>query len=620
MTRRVIAAALALLAAPSVLAQSPTPTSLAAWNFDASSLLPTADVVAASSTLIILGPTPATYAAGVTGQAVMLASLPPQGTGNASTGFAFCVSSVGFTPTTVRFNARRSATGVRHVALGYRTSAGAAWFDFALNTATGAFWDPSVIDLAPFVAAAPALANNADVCWRLVAVFAPLTNAYAAAVTTSTYAATGTLRVDDVAVAGVPYVAPPPTPSPSAAPFSRVAVGYDWAPVDAWMARVSTDAVACGSTLLSSYSTFGLLVGNASHLLYRNSVGASFNWAASMLVGTASQWVSAAIIYKAMELYTSVDTPTTPIGNYLTLPAGLRNVTLRQLLSHTGGLASTQPCTEAGLTTTVSATSLIAFDACIDLLLRAPHNVASPAALPQGPPGSKHFFNGGSMQLAAVAAMAASSMALDRRAGNLAPAKDVYSDLMWTNWVGTFLRELLEIEPGQVFYVPVRAGNGTFGNPALTHGLRIRPHDYAAFLQRLLNFSFLPGTLFNTNRLEDDGTPGPSVTIASSQLPEPWRRMFHSSMGHYIECRDDSVVCDRNTRARGAVSNNGFYPYMDRSLGPGGMWAVLAITSGSAAGSLTLGDQLWPLISSIVAPGRAVTPPGVRPAPPRPPR
>ena len=96
-----------------------------------------------------------------------------------------------------------------------------------------------------------------------------------------------------------------------------------------------------GPSLLSSYITFGLLVGNASHLLYRNSVGASFNWAASMLVGTASQWVSAAIIYKAMELYTSVDTPTTPIGTYLTLPAGLRNVTLRQLLSHTGGIAST---------------------------------------------------------------------------------------------------------------------------------------------------------------------------------------------------------------------------------------------------------------------------------------
>lgn len=63
-----------------------------------------------------------------------------------------------------------------------------------------------------------------------------------------------------------------------------------------------------------------------------------------------------------------------------------------------------------------------------------------------------------------------------------------------------------------------------------------------------------------------------------SQLPEPWGSMFHSSVGHYIECRDDAVVCDRTTRARGAVSNNGFYPYMDRSLGPGGMWAVLAIT------------------------------------------
>lgn len=282
-----------------------------------------------------------------------------------------------------------------------------------------------------------------------------------------------------LAVLSATALAQSATPSASIAPFPRRSFGYNWSSLDAWMAGVAAGTAAgWPSPLFAPYSSFGLLVGNSSHLLYRSSVGA-VDWAESVLVGTASQWVSAAVIYRAMELTAAgTDRPnTTPIGNYLTLPAGLRSVTLPQLLSHTGGIASTLNCTEAGINGTVPARSSFNFSACIGSLLVA-HNASTPAALPQGPPGTRYFFNGGSMQLAAAAAMAAS-----------ARTRDAFSEDAWGQLTGTYLRSYFSIPDGSISYIPSSAGFG--GNPAITHGLRIRPHDYGQFLQSLLNASFL---------------------------------------------------------------------------------------------------------------------------------
>jgi hypothetical protein len=101
---------------------------------------------------------------------------------NASIGFQFCVSTAGFTPTSITFSRYSSSTGPRHVALGYRTSATGPWFEFALNTATSPSWTAAgattTVALAPLVAADTALADNAAVCWRIVSVFAPGTSAF----------------------------------------------------------------------------------------------------------------------------------------------------------------------------------------------------------------------------------------------------------------------------------------------------------------------------------------------------------------------------------------------------------------------------------------------------------
>lgn len=297
----------------------------------------------------------------------------------------------------------------------------------------------------------------------------------------------------------------------------RVAVGnYSWNLVDDWMNSVSANVTApWAPSYMTTYTTFGVLVGNMTTLLYKNSVGLSFDWSKLLFIGSASQWVSAAMIYRAMDLATARDTPNTPISTYLTLAPGLRNVTLRQLVSYTGGIQGSDSCSESGLLTRVGLTTPLAMDACIDSIISS-NNVSTAAQLPQGPPGSRYHFNGASMQLAAAVAMSAR-----------AARRDSYDHTQWAQLVGVNLRDLLGITPGMVYYMPNN-------NPSITSGLRMRAEDYGTFLRWYLNGSFmLPGSLFGFYRMEDDHTPDSAgVASAFSPLPaDPYASLFHVGAG-----------------------------------------------------------------------------------------
>ena len=196
-----------LCAAGLSLAAAQAPTVLASWTFDASSPVATGGVLGGSATVTLVGGGTVSYPSGASGGFAISRSGFPVSGSNATAGYQFCVSTAGYTPTTVSFTALRSGTGPRHVALGYQTSAGGAWADIAINAATaGSVWTPSSVDLAPFVAAAPALANNAAVCWHIVSVFAPPTSAYVSA-SGGIVGSGGTLRVDDLTVSGVAFAA-----------------------------------------------------------------------------------------------------------------------------------------------------------------------------------------------------------------------------------------------------------------------------------------------------------------------------------------------------------------------------------------------------------------------------
>lgn len=129
-----------------------------------------------------------------------------QGMEDKARGVQFLVSTAGFENIQVRWDQRHSNTAPRHVQLQYTTD-GTNWVDFGtpfLGTAGDTWFNNRSADLSSVVAAN----NNPNFGVRIVASFAPGTNAYAASNTTSNYSTTGTWRFDMVTISGTPQCAP----------------------------------------------------------------------------------------------------------------------------------------------------------------------------------------------------------------------------------------------------------------------------------------------------------------------------------------------------------------------------------------------------------------------------
>lgn len=127
-----------------------------------------------------------------------------QGTNSGLSGVRFDVSTVGYDSVIVSWDQRHSNTSSRYVQLQYSTdgtnfsAAGLTNDGIFLGTAGDTWFNGRTVDLSSIAG----VANNASFAFRIVAIFAPTTSAYAASNGASSYAGSGTWRFDMVTVSG----------------------------------------------------------------------------------------------------------------------------------------------------------------------------------------------------------------------------------------------------------------------------------------------------------------------------------------------------------------------------------------------------------------------------------
>ena len=133
-----------------------------------------------------------------------MTTFPTASSASGTAGAQFAVSTVGYEDVIVTFGLRNSNTSSKYAMLQYSTD-GTNFTNFGeVITGTGDVWTSVSRDLS----ALTAVDNISTFAFRVVSVFAPGTSAYAAARSTSTYAATGTYGFDLVTVSGTAIPAP----------------------------------------------------------------------------------------------------------------------------------------------------------------------------------------------------------------------------------------------------------------------------------------------------------------------------------------------------------------------------------------------------------------------------
>ncbi|WP_448540242.1 ExeM/NucH family extracellular endonuclease [Roseiflexus sp.] len=234
--RLVIAAAmLALLFAGMLgIAQPATATTtiITQWTFnsptpDSSTATGTTDPAIGSGTASLVGGTTATFASGDAGtgssdpatgddSAWNTTTYAPQGTGDRQRGAQFAVSTVGYQNILFSFDLRHSNTAANTVALLYSTDGGATFSEAVTFVATAgdAWFNNRSFDFSSI----PALNDNPNIVFRVVAAFAASSSVYAPSNPGSSYGTAGTLRFDMVTVRGEPISSATPTPSPTPEP------------------------------------------------------------------------------------------------------------------------------------------------------------------------------------------------------------------------------------------------------------------------------------------------------------------------------------------------------------------------------------------------------------------
>ena len=133
-----------------------------------------------------------------------MTTFPTASSASGTAGAQFAVSTVGYEDVIVTFGLRNSNTSSKYAMLQYSID-GTNFTDFGdVIIGTGDVWTSVSRDLSALTTAD----NNSTFAFRVVSVFAPGTSAYAAAKSTSAYAATGTYGFDLVTVSGTAIPAP----------------------------------------------------------------------------------------------------------------------------------------------------------------------------------------------------------------------------------------------------------------------------------------------------------------------------------------------------------------------------------------------------------------------------
>jgi len=132
-----------------------------------------------------------------------LTNFPASGAGNKTAGYQFAVSTAGYQNIQINFDLRHSNTGSRFFTVQYTTNVtvgSPTWVDFATDSTTaGDIWTNNRTYNFTSVTA---LNNDSHAAFRIVSAFSPTTGNYVAATSTSSYATTGTWRLDMFTVKG----------------------------------------------------------------------------------------------------------------------------------------------------------------------------------------------------------------------------------------------------------------------------------------------------------------------------------------------------------------------------------------------------------------------------------
>lgn len=156
------------------------------------------------------------------GQALNTTTYAGQGTGNLTRGVQYMIDTTGYTDLVLSFAQRNSSTASAWTTLLYTIDGGSAWTALtsfqnnSTNFITGVGYDFSALD---------GVNNNELFGIRLLASFAPNTNAYQA--TSGSYGTGGTIRYDNVMLSGtaIPEVEPEPLPEPASWALSLAGLG-----------------------------------------------------------------------------------------------------------------------------------------------------------------------------------------------------------------------------------------------------------------------------------------------------------------------------------------------------------------------------------------------------------
>ena len=174
-------------------------TTVAEWNFDSDSILPS---VGSGTLSLTGGVTSDGFNTGNPGRAWSTTSYPAQGTNNRTAGLLIEVPTLGYTAVSFSWNIRHSNTSANREVLYYtldKTAAEPAWVEAGTyNASSGDAWLASSYD----GSAVTGLANNANLAFKIVSSFADDANTvYMSSNPGSTYAG-GKWRFDNLVVSG----------------------------------------------------------------------------------------------------------------------------------------------------------------------------------------------------------------------------------------------------------------------------------------------------------------------------------------------------------------------------------------------------------------------------------
>jgi hypothetical protein len=170
------------------------------WNFEAQTFSASTGTGLAS----LVGGTTNTFATGFGGTgtfALNTSTYAVQGTGDRTRGVQFSGSTAGYDSITLTWNERHSNTSANTVAV-FASVDGTNWTEVQVFTFTPAASGTGDTWYQRSVSLDASYANAANFGFRVLAAFNPGSSGYLASRSTSTYAAGGTLRFDDVTISG----------------------------------------------------------------------------------------------------------------------------------------------------------------------------------------------------------------------------------------------------------------------------------------------------------------------------------------------------------------------------------------------------------------------------------